>query len=177
MAQATQPASPRSPRVFPAVLQSSTLLLKHWLSPVARGKRGDSLVRAEECGCPRVPPSSPAEDSLALCSASSASANSLPSSGPFLGPGARKLRANEPGLPSLLGHALLGASGQCVNGLLPTCTDHPVGRGPPGEGTLCLSGPPFPHLYREGVEPAQKASRGRPGLAHPKHQAGSRGVQ
>lgn len=69
------------------------------------------------------------ERTLALCSVGPDSADSLASLGPFLGPPARRTRANEPGLPSLLGHALLGARGQSLSGSLPTCSNCTVGRG------------------------------------------------
>lgn len=65
------------------------------------------------------------------------------------------MRANEPSLPSLPGRALLGACGQRANGLLPACPDHTVGIEPSGEGTPFLSGPPFPHLYKEEVGSGQ----------------------
>ena len=76
----------------------------------------------------RAPP--PAlQRTLALCSVGPNSADSLASLGPFLGPPARRTRANEPGLPSLLGHALLGARGQSLSGLLPACSNCTVGKG------------------------------------------------
>ena len=76
----------------------------------------------------RAPPPA-AQRTLALCSVGLNSADSLASLGPFLGPPARRTRANEPGLPSLLGHALLGARGQSLSGSLPACSNCTVGRG------------------------------------------------
>ena len=76
----------------------------------------------------RAPPPA-TQRTLALCSVGLNSADSLASLGPFLGPPARRTRANEPGLPSLLGHALLGAHGQSLSGLLPACSNCTVGRG------------------------------------------------
>ena len=94
----------------------------------SQGKAETSLVRAEERGCPEGTPSSRAEDTGSLLSRPGLSRQSgLP--GPFLGPPARRTRANEPGLPSLPGYALLGAHGQSLSGSLPACSNCTVGRG------------------------------------------------
>lgn len=143
---------PRSPQLFFPVVSQPSLRLKLWLSPVARGEKLRPLcLELGSVAIPSAPPfstpnSSPAEDTLALCSVGIASADSLAS----LGPPARRTRANGPGLPSLLGHALPGARGQHVSSLPPACTDCTVGRG-------CLSGLPFLHLCKERVGPTQKS--------------------
>lgn len=98
-----------------------------------------------------MPPSNPAEDSLALHLAGSALASSLALPGPFpVGPVARRMRVTEPGLPSLPGCAPLGACGQHVSGLLLTCPDHTVSRGPLGRVSVPLWASVSPSLHRRG---------------------------
>lgn len=90
---------------FPSAPQALTI------SSGSQRKAQTSLVIADECGCPKGSPSSPIEDSLALC---------FSQQPPFPGP-------------------FSGAHGQHVSHLLLTCIDQRVGRGLPGESTLCLS--------------------------------------
>lgn len=86
MAQATQPASPVCTldplNFFPAVSQPSPLLLKLWLSPVARREKLRPLwLLLTNMAVPRDPLPAPERTPWPF-----ASTNSHPSLGPFLGP-------------------------------------------------------------------------------------------
>ena len=112
------------------------------------GKSWTSLVRSKECDCFEGPPPSSIEDCLALC------------------------LSQQPSLPG----SFSGTCGQHVSDLLPAYTDHTVGRGPPGEGTMCLSGPLFPSLCKEAVGPAQRSPWSRTWLSPPRASGGQQGT-
>lgn len=139
----------KSPLTFLAVF---SFLLCSWTSgclQCSRGKAETSVVRAEECDCPKSPPFSPIEDSMAIC------------------------LSQQPPLPG----SFSGTCDQHVSDLFRAYSDHTVARGLPGWGTLCLSGPLFPHLYKEGVGPTQRSQWRQTWLSQSHHQVGSWGLQ
>lgn len=163
LAQATQPASPvwtPDPfSFFPAVSQPLPLLPKLWLFPVAHRKKLRPLWLALGNVAVLREPLQPCRGHLALCSLRTASVNSLASLDSFLGPPARRTKANEPGLPCLPDYALLGARGQRVSGLLPAGTECTVGRGMPLWASVS------PYLQRgagTGPEKPREADLARP---------------